>query len=207
MSIGLIILIIVGVLIFFGAAQRVLDRLYLSDNLALFVIAAIIAGSFFSIPISQKPFISVNVGGALIPIILVIYVLSRTGSAKDIIRTIIATIFTAGAIYAVTVILRNFGEGRDIIDPMFIFALTGGVFAYIFGRTRRGAFVAGTLGYIAYEFVNIFKLITGRINTEIRLGGAGVFDSIVISGIFAVLLVEIVGETRERLFRDNQEGN
>jgi len=201
MSLGLIILIIVGVLIFFGAAQRVLDRLYLSDNVALFVIAAIIAGSFFSLPISKEPLISINIGGALIPVILVIYILSKTGSGKEIFRTIIATVFTAGAIYSVTVILRNFGEGRDIIDPMYIFALTGGIFAYIFGRTRRGAFVAGTLGYIGYEFVNIFKLITGRINTEIRLGGAGVFDSIVISGIFAVLLVEIIGETREKILK------
>ncbi len=201
MSLGLIILIIVGVLIFFGAAQRVLDRLYLSDNVALFVIAAIIAGSFFSLPISKEPLISINIGGALIPVILVIYILSKTGSGKEIFRTIIATVFTAGAIYSVTVILRNFGEGRDIVDPMYIFALTGGIFAYIFGRTRRGAFVAGTLGYIGYEFVNIFKLITGRINTEIRLGGAGVFDSIVISGIFAVLLVEIIGETREKILK------
>jgi len=201
MSLGLIILLIVGVLIFFGAAQRVLDRLYLSDNTALFVIAAIIAGSFFSLPVTKDPLIKVNIGGALIPVILVIYILSKTGTAKEIYRTIIATVFTSGAIFAVTVIFRNFGEGRDIIDPMYIFALTGGIFAYIFGRTRRGAFIAGTMGYIGYEFVNIFKLLTGRINTEIRLGGAGVFDSIVISGIFAVLLVEIIGETREKLLK------
>ena len=172
MSLGLIILIIVGVLIFFGAAQRVLDRLYLSDNVALFVIAAIIAGSFFSLPISKEPLISINIGGALIPVILVIYILSKTGSGKEIFRTIIATVFTAGAIYSVTVILRNFGEGRDIIDPMYIFALTGGIFAYIFGRTRRGAFVAGTLGYIAYEFVNIFKLLTDE---DLRFRGVSIF--------------------------------
>ncbi len=207
MSIGMIILIIVGVLIFFGAAQRVLDRLYLSDNLALFFIAAIIAGSFFSIPLSRDPVISINIGGALLPVILVIYVLTRTGSGKEIFRTLFATVLTAAGIYFITVILRNFGEGRDIIDPMYLFALTGAIFAYIFGRTRRGAFIAGTMGYLSYELINVYKLITGRINTEIRLGGAGIFDSIVISGIFAVLIVEIVGETREHILKKNREGN
>jgi uncharacterized membrane protein len=199
MSIGAILLIIIAVIIYFGAAHRVLDKLYLTDNLALFVIAAMIGGSFLEIPLSKVPDITINIGGVVIPILLALYVLSKAGSLKEWIRTIIATILTGGTIYATTIIFRNFGEGRDIIDPLYIFALVGGIFAYILGRSRRGAFIAGTLGFLSYDLINVWKVSTGQIVSQVRLGGAGIFDSIVISGFFAVLLAELVGELRERL--------
>jgi hypothetical protein len=33
----------------------------------------------------------------------------------------------------------------------------------------------------------------------VHIGGAGAFDSLILAGILAVLLAELVGETRERL--------
>jgi len=35
--------------------------------------------------------------------------------------------------------------------------------------------------------------------TRVVLGGAGVFDALIVSGLIAVGLAEFVGETRERL--------
>jgi uncharacterized membrane protein len=199
MSIGVILLIVTGILIYFGIAQRVLDRLYLSDSLALLVIALLIIGSFFDITISRSPLITLNLGGAVIPVILALYVLFRANSAKEWIRTIIAVVLTGGAIYAVSIIFKDFGHGRDIIDPMYIFAISGGIVAFIFGRSRRGAFIAGTLGFLSYNLINVWKVLTGRIVSEVRIGGAGAFDSIVLAGIFALLLAELIGESRERL--------
>ena len=46
MSIGLIILIITGLLVIFGAGQRALDRLRLTDKQALLCIALIIGLGF-----------------------------------------------------------------------------------------------------------------------------------------------------------------
>ena len=37
------------------------------------------------------------------------------------------------------------------------------------------------------------------IPTTVALGGAGIFDTVVIAGIVAVLLAELFGEIRERL--------
>ena len=42
MTLGFWLLLATGVLILFGVGQRVLDRLYLTDRQALFVIAAIL---------------------------------------------------------------------------------------------------------------------------------------------------------------------
>lgn len=199
MPLGIIFLIIAILIIYFGAAQRALDHLYLSDTSALIIIIGIIVGSFIDIPLSQNPIIYVNVGGALIPIALVIYVYTKVDSAKEIMRSILAIILTGATIYSVSIIFQDFGHGRDIIDPMYIFAITGGIFGYIFGRSRRGAFIAGTLGFLSYNLINLWSVITGRINTHIFIGGAGAFDNIILSGFVGILLAEIFGETRESL--------
>ena len=52
LPIGMIVLIVVSALIYFGLAQRVLDRMKLSDKGALIVVAALIVGSFITIPIT-----------------------------------------------------------------------------------------------------------------------------------------------------------
>ena len=206
MPIGIILLVLIAIIIYIGSAQRVLDRLYLTDNVALLIIVSIIVGSFINIPISRDPFININIGGALIPTLLAIYVLSKADSNKEFFRTIAASIITAVIIFGVSYYFRSYGEGRDIIDPLYLYSLTGGTTAYLIGRSRRGAFVAGVLGFLLYDFTNIWQLITGRITTHIRLGGAGAFDSIILSGLFAVLLAELIGESRE-MITQGKEGN
>ena len=70
LPIGLIILLTTTVLVFFGVAQRVLDRMNLTDGQALLFPILIIGGSFFDIPIAREPIsISINVGGAIVPLI------------------------------------------------------------------------------------------------------------------------------------------
>jgi uncharacterized membrane protein len=212
MTLGIILLIIVGLAIYFGAAQRILDRLYLSDSMALLVVVLLIVGSFFEITISRSPLLTINLGGGLVPVLLAIYVLTKAGTTKEFIRTIIAVILTGAAIYAISLIFADFGHGRDIIDPMYIMAISGGVIAYILGRSRRGSFIAGTLGFLLFNLLTFWRALTGQIVSQVRVGGAGAFDSIVISGLLAVLLAELVGETRERLQggpveEDNKGGN
>ncbi|MFW6381782.1 MAG: DUF1614 domain-containing protein, partial [Bacillota bacterium] len=141
----------------------------------------------------------------LIPALLAIYVLSRADTGQEITHSLLATLGTVLVIFTVSQIFRNFGEGRDLIDPLYIFAVSGGVFAYILGRSRRGSFVAGVLGFLIYNLINLWQVITGQIVSEVRLGAAGAFDSVLISGIVAVMLAEVIGETRERLAHTNHE--
>ncbi len=199
MTIGTILLMITGLLIYLGVAHRVLDRLYLTDTVAIIIIALMIIGSFFDLTISRNPLLTVNIGGALIPLLLSIYVFIKADSNRERIRTIIAVILTAAAIYVISILLKDFGHGRDIIDPMYIFAISGGVIAYLLGRSRRASFIAGTLGFLLYNLFIFYRALTGDIKGEVRLGGAGVYDSIVISGILALLLAELLGESLEHL--------
>ena len=78
MSIGLIILIITGLLVIFGAGQRALDRLRLTDKQALLCIALIIGLGFVpDIPLGGN--VEINLGGCVIPLILCGYLFVRAG--------------------------------------------------------------------------------------------------------------------------------
>ena len=85
MSIGMIALIILSLLILFGAAQRVLDRMALTDRQALLVVSAIFVGGW--LPEIDLGLVTLNIGGAVIPLILCVYLLLRADSSKERIRT------------------------------------------------------------------------------------------------------------------------
>lgn len=200
MPIGMITLVIVAVLIFFGIAQRILDRMRLTDKQALVYIALIIIGSFINIPILRGPVeVSINVGGAVLPILLVAYLLYRAGTGKERIRAVIASV-VAGAVVSIIPRITPIQEPSGFfMDPTYFYAIVSGLVAYLVGRSRRSAFIAGTMGIIIGDFVHMFQLFYGNIPGRADVGGAGAFDSTVIAGIVAVMIAELVGETRERL--------
>lgn len=202
LPLGMIILVAASVLVYFGLAQRLLDRMRLSDKGALGIIAALIVGSFIDIPLLRgNTQISVNVGGALVPLGLAAYLVSKTGSKKEITRTIVATLATAGIIYILGSVIMT-GEVRDrttYLDPLYVYPLVGGSVAYLLGRSRRAAFVAATIGVLLLDIIHLIWLNVTGTPGNVNIGGAGVFDSIVVAGLVAVLIAEIIGETRERL--------
>lgn len=200
MPIGLITLVVLSILIFFGIGQRALDRLHLSDKAALFFILAMFVGTFIpDIPITNR--VRLNIGGTIIPLILCIYVLVKAERNKERIRALIATVVTTGAIYAVSKYLPAEPEAM-FIDPNYLYAIVAAVVAYIIGRSRRAAFVAGVLGVILNDVIYLIEVSLLNIDTTVSFGGAGVFDTTVLAGILAVLLAEFFGEARERMRKD-----
>ena len=193
---GIILLLLVSVLIFFGLAHQILDRLYLSDRGGLVFIGAMIVGSFIDIPLSRTPNISMNIGGAVLPLVLAIYVLVKAGSSKEWVRSIIGIIITTGVLYGVNK-LYSFDTSRGFIEPQYLWAIIAGIIAYIAGRSRRLAFVIATMGILAMDIVHIFE-VRGT-NVPTLIGGGGVFDTLVVAAVLAVLLAEIIGESREAL--------
>lgn len=198
MPIGMITLVVVAVLVYFGVAQRVLDRMGLTDRVALLFIAAMFFGSYLpDIPLTET--LAINVGGGLVPIALSLYLLFRADTARERSRAIIATIIAAAAIYGAMKILPTEPTFSLFLDPMYIFALLAGLIAYLAGRSRRSAFIAGTMGIVLTDIIARLEVaLTGGRTTTV-IGGAGIFDTVVLSGIIAVGLAEIIGEGREFL--------
>lgn len=194
MPLGLLLLFGLTALIFFGLAERVLDRMRLTDIQALVFIGLMIVGSYVEIPFFGGS--RLNVGGALVPLALVIYLLSRAGTARERWRAIIAAVVTAVVVVAVGMLVPGGPHTGSItlIDPLWLYAITAGVVGYLSGRSRRSAFIAGVGGLL---LADLFDVIGRGATTEI--GGAGIFDQIVLGGVIAVGLAELIGESRERL--------
>lgn len=194
MPLGLLLLFALAAIIFFGLAERVLDRMRLTDVQALVVIGLMIVGSYIEFPFFRGS--SLNVGGALVPLGLVIYLLSRAGTVRERWRGVIAAIITAVVVVAVGMLMPGAPHTGSmmLIDPVWLFAITAGVVGYLSGRSRRSAFIAGVGGLL---LADLFDVLARGATTEI--GGAGMFDQIVLAGVIAVGLAELIGESRERL--------
>lgn len=205
-ALGLVLLAVVSVLVLLGLAHRILDRMYLSDGGALLFVGGMIAGSFVDIPLSggANP-VTLNVGGAVLPAGLAVYVIARAGTAWEKWRAVLATLATTAAIYVLSKFV-NFGEKQMPIEPTYLWAIIAAVVAYLVGRSRRTAFISATLGLVLMDIVHLIETSMTGIRAATRIGGAGAFDTIVLAGLLAVALTEIFGETRERLTGGPHDG-
>lgn len=199
MTIGTILLLLAGILLLFGAGQRVLDRLRLNDKEAILFIAAIIAGGFLpDIRVTER--FAFNIGGALIPLILCVRLFFKADTALERGRAILATLVTAVAVYALGRTLPDEPEAM-VVDPNYIYGIAAGAIAWLFGRSRRCAFIAGVEGVMLANVATWLTVRAAGVDQRLVLGGAGAYDVIVISGLLAVLLAELVGELAERASR------
>lgn len=198
MSLGILLLSIVTILILFGFTHSVLDRMRLNDKTAILFLAAMIIGTFIpNIPLGSK--LSMNIGGAVIPIVLVVYLFIKAGTGKEKSRAIIASIISATIIFVMSSFFTGEEYSTIFSDPFLIYGVVGGLTAYIIGRSRRSAFIAGIMGIVLADIAQVVLNIYNNVPGVIKIGGAGVIDSIVISGIIAVLLAEFIGESREKM--------
>ena len=199
MTIGMIILIVVAILILLGLGQRVLDRMRLNDKLALLFIALII-GLGFVPDIRVTDVFAFNLGGAVVPLALCVYLFIKADTAWERGRSILASIITGAAVFAIGVFAPDEPE-TITVDPILLYGLAAGLIAYIFGRSRRCAFIAGVIGTLLSDTANAIYVWSQGVPQDFVLGGAGAMSSIVIAGIVAVLLAELLGEIIERMKR------
>lgn len=196
MAIGTVLLMAAGILILFGVGQRVLDRLRLTDRQALFFMAATLAGGWLpDLTIGPVQF---NLGGAVIPAGLCIMLFVRADTAGERLRAVLASMASAGAVLLLDWYWPAEPEGM-LMDIQYTYAIAAGLIAYVLGRSRRAAFIAGVMGVI---LADLAQGIVGRMqgyDVPIRLGTGGAMDTVVISGLLAVVLAETVGEILERI--------
>lgn len=200
-NLGVLSLMIVTVLIFFGFLHRVLDRMRLTKVQALVILVAMILAGFLpNIPLYAG--LSVNIGGALVPLAVALYLIITADEAAEKRRALVTAGAVAMLVYLTEKILPadvGYAGGFDL-DPLFVPAVLAAVIAYVLGRSRRSAFIGGVLGVLLTDvFVWAENLVLHQLNVPIVLGSAGIFGAAVIGGMGAVLLAEVFGEILERL--------
>ena len=186
-------------------------KLGMSHRAIVSLLLVTILGSYINIPVSSTPaeqlvhdqevvvngiayivpqvvqvgrtVIAINVGGALIPALLSIYLLLRVGGA---IQALVATTI-------VSVLVYHFSKpvpGVGITVPTLLPGVLAAVLAVAldFRRSAAIAYVAGTMGCLLGA--DIFNLgIVSQMHAPVAsIGGAGTFDGVFLSGLIAVLL-------------------
>lgn len=205
---GLLILIQLGIL------RYAYMRLGLSSGAAFLLLAGSLIGSYFNIPIAELPkgptvtahivdffgmryvvpviarsstIVAINIGGALIPAVMSLYLLIRyrlwvSGAIATIIVAIVIHIFATPV------------HGVGIAVPVFMPALTTAIVSFLLSREYAPplAYVSGSLGtLIGADLLNLDK-VAGLGAPIASIGGAGTFDGVFLTGILAVLMASIV---------------
>jgi len=131
----------------------------------------------------QETVVAVNVGGAVVPLLLSVYLL---GQALAPLRVIMAT----GIVAAVTHWLARPLRGVGIAVPLFIPPLSAALVALLLvpEQAPLTAYVAGTIGtLVGADLLNLHR-IRELGAPVVSIGGAGTFDGVFLTGIIAVLL-------------------
>ncbi len=131
--------------------------------------------------------VAVNLGGAVIPTILSIYLLIKN---KLYLRGLLGVIIVAGVVHAMAHPVRGVG----IAVPTFIPPLLTTAVVLLLSREYAAplAYIAGSLGtLIGADLLNLGK-IQGLGAPVASIGGAGTFDGIFMTGIFSVLLASFL---------------
>ena len=136
---------------------------------------------------SGTTLITVNLGGAVIPALLSVYLIAMFPSTLP--YAIIATLLVAG----VTKLVTRPVPGVGMLAPVLVPPLNAALAASLLGVSPHiVAYVAGSMGtLIGVDLLN-FRAIADIGSPIVSIGGAGTFDGIFLSGIAAVLLAVTV---------------
>ena len=210
--VGLFLVLLV--LVQLGILRYAYMRLGVSPGAALLLLFGSLFGSYFNIPIVELPeervlsgevinffgmryvvplvverpgtVIAVNVGGAVIPTLMSIYLLVRN---ELWVQGLMATAIVAAVCYLLSQPLPGLG----IAEPVFVPSVTAAIVAFILSRQYAAslAYICGSLGtLIGADLLNL-GAIRGLGAPVASIGGAGTFDGIFLIGIVAVLLASI----------------
>lgn len=149
--------------------------------------------SYFGLPYAvpgwrrQETVLAVNLGGAVIPALLSVYLLVKTGLwSTALIATAILTFVT----YRLAKPVKGLGIALPVFVPPVLAALVSIVVAY--SHAPIVAYISGTLGtLIGADLLNINR-VRDLGAPVASIGGAGTFDGIFLNGILAVLLAAIL---------------
>ncbi len=213
------VFVAVLVMVQLGLLRYAYLRLGLSPGAALLLLATSLIGSYFNVPVAQIPgrrivtgeiidffgmeyqvpvllnqpgtTLAVNIGGAVIPALMSIYLLFRY---RLWLKGLIAVALVAACVHW----LATPVPGLGIAVPVFVPVIATAIVAVVLAREQAAplAYIAGSLGtLIGADLLNLAHL--GGLGAPIAsIGGAGTFDGIFLTGIIAVLLASFYSRRR-----------
>ncbi len=192
--------------LFIYLAKMGFNFLEFSSGVAVLVLLLMLIASFINIPLGKKKVVevveprfsglfhrtarrtqgvSINVGGALIPLLIVGYFLPQLPHEPLIITTGIVAFFAfLGA---------RFVKEKGVMISMILPVLFAAFFAVLLAPdyAAQVAFSSGVLGVLIGADLLYLPWILKKSSGTLSIGGAGIFDGIFLVGIASALLTAI----------------
>ena len=195
MTIGLILLSVLAILVFFGATERLFRRMGIANWLAFILVLALVAGAVVpQITIGQA--FAMNVGGFIVPLVFAVALAVLIGWNAELFRAGVATLAVASAAVAARMLILPVSAGMTVTASVIV-GFVGGAVAFIIAKTRLATLAAALGGIVIGDVVTsvIYRYFVD--GSAVALGTRGVFDSLVIAAVFGVLLVEVIASIRK----------
>jgi uncharacterized membrane protein len=216
LTILVVLLFIIAILFFFGVVGIAFNKIGLSPGIVIIILIGTLLGSSVNIPLfkmrSTIPIvrtqevnfygltfkiptideginyttISINLGGAIIPIIVSTYILIKNPDS------LLFGVVSITVVTLVTHLVAKPKPGIGIVSPAFVSPIVAALTALLLPiplpHRPIVAYVGGVIGtLIGADLTNLHKIsVLGALVASI--GGAGTFDGIFLSGILAALL-------------------
>jgi uncharacterized membrane protein len=209
------ILVALAILIQIGLLNRVSSALGLDPFVVVFILFASLLGSYVNLPLVRLPeervvsrevveimgvpflapvavdwpgtILAINVGGAVIPIMLSVYLLMRYRLWGP---GLIAVAVVAFLVHQMATPVPGVG----IAVPTFVPPLLAAAAALLLSRRYAGplAYIGGCIGVlVGADLLNLGALQSLGAPVA-SIGGAGTFDGVFLTGVIAVLLASLV---------------
>ena len=131
----------------------------------------------------EQTVIAVNLGGAVVPTLISLYLLFTTGL---FVRGLLGVALVSAIVHRLARPVPGVGIAVPLFVPPLLAAFTGLILSP--AQAPALAYIAGTMGcLIGADLLNLHRL-AGLGAPVASIGGAGTFDGIFFTGIIAVLL-------------------
>jgi len=183
------------VFLFYKAMSFSFPRMGIPRRLVIPVFVAILVGGLFNIPIwrSGSTTVAMNVGGAIIPLLISFYLLRKAPMLKTALA--VAVVATVSGLLAEVDAKGRIGlQFGYLILPLVAVSV-----ALILAQRNapQVAFISGSIGgIIGVDLVHLSEAVrTGA--TYLSIGGRGVFDGIFTTGIVAAMLAGLLWRRKD----------
>lgn len=193
MIIGLILLALTVILMFFGIAKKVFNSFGITYWLAFIMVGVLIGCAF--IPSFKLFGASVNVAGFIAPVVfgIIFFVLARR--SHEVWRAAVTAVSVTALYVSVILLVQPISD--NVVTAITAGFLCGAV-AYLVAKTRvaalAGVFVGVPLGDVIASAVNVY--VSG---SAMSFGSAASFDAAVLAGVFAIILYEAIAAIKRTM--------
>lgn len=194
MTIGLVLLAVVAILIFFGLSDKFFKNVGVSPWVGFVLAMLLIIGAVIPNVTVGEGFVF-NFGGFVVPIIGMIVLMAYIGWNRTLLKVVFAELVIAAIAIATRVLILPETTGM-ILAASLIVGFVGGAVAFLINGSRLGTLASVMGGIVLGDLIVNLIYVFGIGGYVFSMGTRGVFDSIIIACVFGILLLEAVVTAR-----------